>query len=413
MPVARIYTRFPEEAAPLIARLRARGYHSVEVVDPGHFRVTPADLEIELDRLRVPEALAAAARFARARAAEVFVAAGFPLDAEAAQALRGATARRNALLDGLKHAIGFFRRLGEEVHNARKTRRQRNIDLELAQEAARKQRAEQKAAERAERQRREEEERKREERDAALARQREEDARLRAEREARLAQQRAEEERARQRRAEEAARLAAEEAERRRVAEEVAAAERERRHEEERRRAIEGAAALVAAQRRQTPVETPASRRLERQRPAAAVAEPPMRHAMKRAFVAAAFLAALATIGWGAYQNRMPAQPLSNHERVRGAEIQQEVPFGAARIPAKPQAQPAPQAKPTQAQPAAAPKPTPKPRAQRYAGGDVDVVAEDEVIYHRTPKRTNSRAAADRQQDGVKRISDLDDEEEE
>src|SRR3954470_6637834 len=115
MPVARIYTRFAEEDAPLIGRLRARGY-TIELVNPGHFRVTPAELEIELDRLRTPEALAGAARFARERDAEVFVAAGMPLDEEAASALRGAAARRNPLVEALKMLIAPLRRLGAEAH---------------------------------------------------------------------------------------------------------------------------------------------------------------------------------------------------------------------------------------------------------------------------------------------------------
>jgi len=104
MPVARIVTRFPEEAAPLIARLRARGY-TIEIVDPGTFRVTPADLEIELERLRTPEALSRAVAFAREREGEIFVAPGFSIDEDAARALRGAAVRRNPLAEGFKKLI--------------------------------------------------------------------------------------------------------------------------------------------------------------------------------------------------------------------------------------------------------------------------------------------------------------------
>lgn len=413
MPVARIVTRFAEETAPLIARLRARGY-TIEIVDPGSFRVTPADLEIALDRMTTPEALHGAARFARERDAEVFVAAGMPLDEEAGRALReGAVVRRNAIAESFKKLITPFRRLGAEVHESRKARRQQKIDLELAREAERKQKAERKAAERAE------DDRRRAEREGALARQREEEVRLAADREAQAAERRRLEDAERQRREAEVARLAAEEAERRRVAEEVARAERERRSEEERQRAVAGAAALVEARRREAEMRrlaagAPASRR-QRPVPAALIQERAASRAMKRGMVAAACVAVLVAIGWGAYQNRTPAQPLSNQQRVRGSDIQQDVPFGAATIKPRPAAKPQPQPKTAQQKPApaSAPKPSPK-RTQRYAADDVDMVAEDEIVYHGAPKNSKSRASAQtpaqQQQDGVKRISDLDEE---
>jgi hypothetical protein len=463
MPVARIVTRFAEEAAPLIGRLRARGY-TIEVVDPGTFRVTPADLEIALDRMQTPEALAGAVRFARECDAEVFVAAGLSLDEEAARALRGVAVRRSVLAEGLKKLIAPFRRLGAEAHADRAARRQRVLAREMARETEKKQRAEEKAAQAAERARlqqeaaerdrlaheaararqqqeqearlvrlREEEERGRVEHEGALARQREQEvrqreeaarrgeeaARLAAERKAQLAERRREEETAQQKRAAQAARLVAEEQERRRVAAELAQAERERQREESERRRLAGAAALVEAKRRdaQALQRAPAARREERPRPAAAVPpEPAGNRIMKRAFAAAASLAVLMALGWGAYQNRMPAAPLSNQQRVRGAEIQQDVPFGAATIKPKRAAQKPPAApQKTQAKPApaGAPKPSPVKRTRRYAADDVDMVAEDEIVYHGAPKNSKSRASAQaqqQQQDGVKRISDLDDE---
>ena len=465
MPVARIVTRFAEEAAPLIARLRARGY-TIEIVDPGTFRVTPAELEIELDRLSTPEALSRAARFARERDAEVFVAAGLPLDEEAARALRGAVVRRNVVAEGFKKLIAPFRRLGAEAHEDRKARRQRQLDLELTREAEKKAKAEQRSAEKEERQRleeqaraerarreqeeaerrrvereaalagqREEEERQRVAREAAMARQREADERTRVEREAALARQREEEARLeaereaqaaarqrqeaveRQRREADAARRATEEAERRRVAEEVAAAERERQQEEERQRAIAGAAALVEARKRDAEQVRARQRQaaISAGRPALQVS--PNHRAMKRGLVAAACVAVLMTIGWSAYENRTPAQPLTNQQRVQGGQIQQDVPFGAASIQPQPQQKPAtakpqsPQQKKTAQQkpaPAAAPKTSPK-RERRYANDDVDMVAEDEIVYHGAPKNSKSRASAQPQQkDGVKKISDLD-----
>lgn len=421
MPVARIYTRFAEEAAPLIGRLRARGY-TIEIVDPGHFRVTPADLEVELERLATPEALASAARFARERDAEVFVAAGLPLDEAAAQALRGAAAPRgNALREGLKRLIAPFRRLGAEVHAGRKARRQRNLDVELAKETEREQLAEQKAAARAERARREQEaaERERVEQEAAQARRREEEARRARERETELARQREEAER---RRVAQAAREREEESAREQRA------ERERRYQEDARRRAAELAALQEAKRRNAGLARlaaggPAAARRDQAAHGAAAryaGESRMARATKRGFAAAAGLATLVALGWGAYQNRTPAAPLSNQQRVRGEAIQQDVPFGAATIKPQPRTTAAPKAAPQQKAaeqkpaPAGAPKPAPK-RTRRYAADDVDMVAEDEIVYHGAPKNSKSRASASQpqQKDGVKRISDLEDGEEE
>jgi hypothetical protein len=500
MPVARIITRVPEESTQLVARLRARGY-TVELVDPGDFRVTPADFEINLDRMKTPDALAAAARFGREHDAEVFVAAGIPLDEVALRAAKSAVAERgNAVVDGFKRLIAPFRRAGAEAHAIRAAKRQRALDIELAREADRQQRAEQKAAERAERERKEatvraererqeaaartereqrrkeeeqrnreeaerqaivlarqreeqarrkeEEDRQRVEREAVLARQREEEERGRAEREAVLARQREEERRSREEervRQEEATRVAAEHAA---VLAERQRAEMEaRRQRDEQLRRDQAAAALAAddagvAASEAVPTPAPVAMKAElsrapRPRPAShrqAPREPESSRVMKRSFAAAAGIAVLAAIGWGAYENRTPASPLSNAERVRGSAIQQEVPFGAASINAQkqaqraqttvrpPAAQTAPRTQATAAQPAqakssaakpAASKPaasTPK-RARRFANNDVDMIAEDEVVYHGASKKSSNRAAAQQQpqQNGVKKISDMGD----
>src|SRR3954464_12582693 len=209
MPVARIITRVPEESTDLVARLRARGY-TVEMVDPGDFRVTPADLEIELDRLKTEEALAAAARFGRKHEAEIFVAAGFPLSEAALRAARTERVERgNILSEGFKRLLSPFRRAGAQAHAERAAKRQQKLDIEMAREAENRRRAEAKAAENAERERlrREEDARREAERAEMAARKREEErlrreeerlrreeeARRRVEQEALLAQQREQE----------------------------------------------------------------------------------------------------------------------------------------------------------------------------------------------------------------------------
>src|SRR5947209_8249416 len=56
MPLARIVTRFPESSSAASDFFRSHGY-TVEVVDPGDFRVTPAVLELKLGRCTPDEAL--------------------------------------------------------------------------------------------------------------------------------------------------------------------------------------------------------------------------------------------------------------------------------------------------------------------------------------------------------------------
>lgn len=59
MPLARIVTRHPAAAAGVAERLRAQGY-TVEFSDPGDFVVSPADLEVRVDKLPRRQALARA-----------------------------------------------------------------------------------------------------------------------------------------------------------------------------------------------------------------------------------------------------------------------------------------------------------------------------------------------------------------
>jgi hypothetical protein len=406
MPVARIYTRFPDEASELAGRLRARGY-TVELVDPGDLRVTPADLEIQLDRLKPQEAMAAAARFGRAHDAEIFVAPGLALEEPAVRAARDGVAERgNVFVEGLRKLIAPFRRAGASAHATRAARRQAQLDVELAGEAERKRKVEQTATERKAREREQREKDKlwASERDIVLARQREEDAR-RQEEERRLAAEREEEDR--RQHAEAAARLAAEAAEQGRIAEDQARLERER-------QAMAAAAAVAAA---------PRPRRVEPANPRV----PRNHRVMQRATIAAAVVAGVLALGWGAYENRTPAQPLSNSELVRGQAIKQDVPFGPASITPQPQqvtANPTPpvrppqtqaqakpaQAAPTKASPAPGGKPSPRRKAQQYksAPDDVKVIAQDEVVYHGAPRHSSGQASATQPQSQVKKYSDLD-----
>ena len=454
MPVARIYTRFPDEATGLAERLRARGY-TIELVDPGDFRVTPADIEIQLDRLKTGEAMAAAARFARTHDAEVFVAPGVALDEPALRAAKeGAAELGNAFVDGLKRLLAPFRRAGASAHATRAARRQAKLDAELARETERKRLAEQQAAAKAQ-----QDAKWASEREIVLARQREEDARrgeeqrqrreeearVAAEREAIVAEERRRAEEIRQREEEErrqhaeaAARLAAEQAAR--VAEQQRLAEEERKAEEERERKRQAAEAAAQAEAKKrgdlaarVAVAAPAAAaatatarpqpmiaRLQQQR------ERQNARVMWRAMIAAAIVAGVLALGWGAYENRTPAQPLSNSDLVHGQQIKQEVPFGPASIGAQQQQPPATttatvrppqtqaQAKPAQAAPAKASpaqggKPAPRRHARQFKSSpdDVDEVAQDEVIYHGAPKHSSGQASAQQPQSQVKRYSDM------
>lgn len=456
MPVARIYTRVPEEATALSERLRARGF-TVETADPADFDLTPADLEIHLERTSPQRAFAAAARFARATAADVLVGPGLPVEKVIGRIGAGGGFRGH-LLDAwhafVAAVVAPLRHVGKEVYDSRAARRARAIERETERELERQRmaeaRAEQKrladerlrtaeehraameaaalerkreeeerrAVERsalAEQQRqaaerqRQEEQRQAQERALALARMREEEQRLAAEREAALA-----------RRREEEARLATQQedsgqheavvAEQARAAalERQRAARLQRERQEAELLARHRAAAARERQRESLSVRR-ASAPVSRPRPAYAVTTGSRDRAWKRALATAAGLALFAAIGWAAYSNRAPAAPLSG----AGASIEQYVPFGSAQ--AKPAAPPpaatapvqtAPPAARSAVRPAPAAKPAPQTRTRRYAEDDVDMIAEDEVVFHRKPQRSNVRA-----QNGspeVKRYSDRD-----
>jgi nucleoside-diphosphate-sugar epimerase len=73
MPLARIITPVAADASAVADRLRAHGYR-VEVVGPEQIHISPADLEVNLQKCSVREALAQAVEAAgRSGSAEVFV----------------------------------------------------------------------------------------------------------------------------------------------------------------------------------------------------------------------------------------------------------------------------------------------------------------------------------------------------
>src|SRR5512142_1191213 len=73
MPLARIITPTAADASPIAERLRAHGY-TVEVVSAEQVHISPADLEVDLQKCSRHEALAQAAEAARRSGAEeIFV----------------------------------------------------------------------------------------------------------------------------------------------------------------------------------------------------------------------------------------------------------------------------------------------------------------------------------------------------
>ncbi|HTK94283.1 MAG TPA: hypothetical protein VL382_01480, partial [Terriglobales bacterium] len=124
------------------------------------------------------------------------------------------------------------------------------------------------------------------------------------------------------------------------------------------------------------------------------------------------------------YENRMPASPLSNADRVRSGAIQQEVPFGAATI--KPAAQPpantvrppaqqarvAPQKAQSKPSPQASKPAATRPRHKQRFADDGDMIATDEVVYHGAPKKpanATGKPTSTQNAQNVKKISDIGD----
>lgn len=499
MPVARIVTRYPQCAAPASDLLQQHGY-SVEVVDPGEFRLTPATFEFALEKCTAEQARARAEHALRAyenraasadmqpegepqeRVAVAYDITGRPVEFADPSEVRQERRKRptmftralisfldrtwNELDQAVTRAMGSVREAVRELRAHRTRRREEKLRWRQAQaeEKARREQElwQQRAAERArrdeeqariaahkqeeEQQRRVAEDDTRERRrqaevEAGMAWVRERQARLAAEREAEE-QRRAEQERR--------ARAAAEARHRERQAQIAAQREAEERaritaaHERARAAAEQEAArAVERAEAQAQPVERqeakpilPASPTRSifatlKRRPDIAPWHSPSSgapvsytawhresdHDWKKAFAVAAGVVILVMLGMLAYGKRRPASPLSTSEIMRQNAIEQQSPFGPARL--KPQVSPEPPAvtKPSAppsaastagGQTSSAQKPRPGRRVRTAAEEEGEEWVDDEevVVRHYPPRRQPDRKLASK--DGVKRYSDLD-----
>jgi hypothetical protein len=188
--------------------------------------------------------------------------------------------------------------------------------------------------------------------------------------------------------------------------------ERERLAAEARTRAgQERQAALAAERARRAQVPRPASPAgAEPALAAARIAEVPQRHAtgvrrrvsrqriLRRATLAASVVALLAMIGFAAATRIRPEPPLP--QDMVQSPVQQEVPFGPARI--VPQTTPAPTAAPSRP----SGKPSPVPARARRKVARHGYVAEDEVIVHHYGPPRRQTTAQSRKNDGIRHYSD-------
>ncbi len=367
MPLARIITRTPQDATAASDYLLSQGY-TVETVSPEEFRITPAELELDLGRCRPGEAVArakalvesqpmagqeqteeaAAPEPAQPQPAKIPVAydiTGRPVEFEDQKE----TARRqepNSMGRALASMLAALAGAWQSVESpVRGLQRKRALKLE-----------------------------------AELAREREE---TRRDEEAELAERRRQEQTAAEHQVEqERARVAA-------LHEAMIAAERETAPQRQPQQVDPPAPAPeVAAEVRQLPPHrSPARARplLERRERAHMVI---WRRAVATAFGASLML----LLGFIAYANRRPASPLSPGALMKNELVRQDVPFGAATITAAPVAVvPKPRASvPVKASPALRPA-TRKPSAGRRSAQPLrrpsrdDSPAEDEVVVRRSP----------------------------
>jgi hypothetical protein len=446
MPVARIVTDVSQESEALKAlseQLSAAGYE-VEVAPPGT-EGGAAELVVELEELSPSEALDSAVRLASEADADVFIAPGLvPQPALRAQAEQ-VQPPENANLPDIHIEVERRGAIGSTLEDLGSARSEGRMGIGDAVSGLRaravsgwarwqQQRAEAAQALRLARERREmEREERRRQHEAELQRRAEEHQQLLAERE-RLA---AEQERVLR---EQMARDAALRAERERAEREATAREAARRAEiaraeEQERRRLAG---IEAGREPATPpAEVPARPRPAENyvpEPAYADAAPEFRRAPVRPprripsrreqqWQRAALLASVATLaamigfalaGSVHRSSPIPASLIQN-------EAQQQVPFGPAKMdissagkaavsaPASAQSgaakgrqialKPVPRAT-TSKKPSPA-KPVPQRRAQRVSR-ESNLVANDEVIVHHVPARTQRAQSTP----GVRRITD-------
>jgi len=330
MPLARIITGNAEGAFAVSEYLRSEGY-TVETVSPAEFRITPAELELDLNRCRREEAMD------RARALVASPRSPAPAQLDASPAPEPARPQKNKVpiaYDIVGRPVAFADEEETESRHKPGSRREALAAL-LARVTApvrdfRQRRAEKRALKlEAEAARR---------REQALARERARQELDRRRAEAELAERRrqeqvaaerlAEQERARAALVHEAGISAARETPRQH-AEVVAAQELARRQQPER-------ASAKNPVRQQLPARRPEPARplIARRRTSTAI--------LRRVGMTALGASLLALLGFVAYANRRPASPLSPADLIMNESMKQEVPFGPV----------------TLTPPAAAPKPS-------------------------------------------------------
>ena len=395
MPLARIVTSDPEQASGVAEHLRARGY-TVEFVDPASSRITPADLDLDLQGVGREETLSrgiAALEAAQGqRRAVAYDITGRPVSFEEeeeppsargnaiSQAWRGLRSAAGEMMENLRLSIGH---LGEWFAEARQTVQQHRAHSQelrrLRAESTARRREEQAKARDAERARHEQEAVARRAAIAA-AQQRTRDPQEQARRE-RLAET--------ERRLLESYRREA----RRDVLQERFAAE-----QQQSREVTASAEATIIRREPQRP--KPSNPRRERD--------------WKWAAGAAIVLALFATLAYAAYENRQPAAPLSNRALVRSENVSQALPFGSATVAPPPPVSnasarpgvspvaPLPQHDAMPAAPTAAPPSPSARRAHHFRPAHDQTIADDEVIVHRA-----HTAPAPAPSGTVRHISDL------
>ena len=318
MPLARIITRNPQDAFAVSEYLRSEGY-TVETVSPAEFRITPAELELDLSHCKKSAAVARAkAMVASRRGADpaeqeapavpepslpektkapvAYDIVGRPVafaDEDEPERNQGPRSTRNAL-------ASLLSRLSAPVRELQQRRAERRA---LKLEAERERRREQELArERA----RQEMERRRVEAEVARQRRQEQVA----------AELQADEERARAALVRAATISAARAAARKQQAEPVAG-------EKPAEQAPTEPASAENLVRQQLPVRRPARSFVARGRTSTLLG---------RAAATALGVSLVALLGFVAYTNRRPASPLSPGALMMNGSIKQDVPFGPVTI---------------------------------------------------------------------------------
>jgi hypothetical protein len=397
MPLARIITRTPEDAIAASEYLLSQGY-TVETVSPGEFHITPAEIELDLDRCRPQEAVAHAKALVESQPMAVQAQSQEPVAPEPAWPQ---TAKIPVAYDITGRPVEFTEQ--EEAARCqepdRRGRALASMHAALAEgwqsvkslvRGLQRKRAEQRARRLEAELARDQEEIRREE-ELVHERVRQE-----------MNQQREEAEPAEQHAEQEQARVAA-------LHEAMIAAERD-------------AARQQLPQQVDPPAPVPEVTAEVRQpppQPSSAVAQPLLGQRkrapgvmVRRALATAVGAGLLLLLAFVAYANRRPASPLSPAALMRDGQVKQDLPFGPATItPAPAAGVPKPSASMAAKASSAVRPATRKPSAGRRGAQQLrrpsrdDSPAEDEVVVrHSTPPRAGPQPSTAK----LKRHSDMD-----